>query len=89
MWFGTKDGLNRYDGNSFKIFQKEDHDKNSLGNNFVRSIAEKDQNTLYIGTDHGLFIMDKDKEVFQNVALKTSNNTRITSAVNSLVITKD
>lgn len=89
MWFGTKDGLNRYDGNSFKIFQKEDIDKTSLGNNFVRSIAEKDRNTLYIGTDHGLFIMDKDNETFRSLDLKTPNNSLLHSAINSLIITKD
>ena len=32
MWFGTKDGLNRYDGVSFQTFMKE---SGTLGNNFT------------------------------------------------------
>jgi len=89
MWFGTKDGLNRYDGNTFKIFQKQDRDPQSLGNNFVRSIEQQDANNLYIGTDHGLYIMNKKKETFQLLNQKTSNNQIINSAINSLKVAKD
>lgn len=89
MWFGTKDGLNRYDGNSFRVFQKQHQDKNSLGNNFVRSLAEKDSNSLYVGTDHGLYIMDKTKEAFYFLDLKTNQNLKLHSAINTLKIAKD
>lgn len=39
MWFGTWNGLCRYDGYTFKTFQKK-NSENSLPNNFVRAIAE-------------------------------------------------
>src|SRR5580765_2434810 len=35
MWFGTYDGLNRYDGYSFKIFRNQLNDENSLPNNRI------------------------------------------------------
>ena len=39
MWFGTRDGLNRYDGNTFKVYKPEPHNPNSLssstGNNHI------------------------------------------------------
>lgn len=89
MWFGTKDGLNRYDGNTFKIFQKQDSDPQSLGNNFVRCIEEKDADNLYIGTDHGLYIMNKNKEIFRLLNQKTTNNLTLNSAINSLKVDKD
>ncbi len=86
MWFGTKDGLNRYDGNSFKNYHYQPDNKQSLGNNFVRSIAEKSPNHLYIGTDDGLYIMDKITASFQKIELSNSHTKTINSAINALHI---
>ena len=50
MWFGTQDGLNRYDGYSFRIFKNDPADSTSLADNFVASIAEDSAGTLWVGT---------------------------------------
>ncbi|WP_104384471.1 hybrid sensor histidine kinase/response regulator transcription factor [Sphingobacterium sp. HMA12] len=84
MWFGTKDGLNRYDGNSFKNYHYQPEKKQSLGNNFVRSIAEKSPSHLYIGTDDGLYIMDKITAAFQKIELSISGKGTFNSAINAL-----
>ncbi|SFQ57074.1 hybrid sensor histidine kinase/response regulator transcription factor [Flavobacterium akiainvivens] len=63
MWFGTKDGLNRYDGYSFKIFQHEPGNPQSIGSNFVRCLYEY-QDYLWVGTDTGLFKYDEKTESF-------------------------
>jgi ligand-binding sensor domain-containing protein/signal transduction histidine kinase len=55
MWFGTKDGLNRFDGYAFKTFRKNTADSNSIGNNFIQSLYEDKQGRLYVGTDQGLY----------------------------------
>ncbi|MDO9614737.1 MAG: two-component regulator propeller domain-containing protein, partial [Bacteroidota bacterium] len=49
MWFGTWNGLCRYDGYSFKTFQRSDVQK-SLPNNFVHAICEGKSKNLWIGT---------------------------------------
>ena len=36
MWFGTKDGLNRYDGLSFRKFKHDDRTQRSIGNNLLQ-----------------------------------------------------
>ena len=89
MWFGTKDGLNRYDGSSFRVFRHSVLNPSSLGNNFIRCMAEGADGTLYIGTDIGLYIMDTVHETFTPVTLETLEGRRLTTAVNSLFIDRD
>jgi len=55
MWFGTQDGLNRYDGYNFKIFKNIPGDSSSLTNNFIFSIIENQPGILYIETQGGDF----------------------------------
>ncbi len=54
IWFGTKDGLNRYDGYEFKIFKNDIRNKSSLSGNFVKAIIEDENQNLWIGTGSGL-----------------------------------
>src|SRR5882757_4721207 len=54
MWFGTYDGLNRYDGTGFKIFRNKFSDSNSLVNNWIFAINEDANNNVWIGTRQGL-----------------------------------
>ncbi|MEC8683215.1 MAG: two-component regulator propeller domain-containing protein, partial [Bacteroidota bacterium] len=57
LWFGTKDGLNRFDGYAFKRFQNEPNDQKHLLGNYVESLLEYDGH-IYAGTDNGLFRYD-------------------------------
>ena len=88
MWFGTKDGLNRYDGNNFRIFRYDSNDSFSLGNNFIRSMVDRKDGYFYIGSDAGLYIMDNARETFTLFDMKSDNGEIINSAVNSLLIDK-
>ena len=54
MWFGTYDGLNKYDGKSFTVYRKVRGDKNSLQSSRIFSINEDKHGTIWIGTDEGL-----------------------------------
>ena len=50
LWFGTQDGLNRYDGYEFKIYKNDHDDIQSLSNDWVTTIVEDSDGTLWIGT---------------------------------------
>jgi signal transduction histidine kinase/ligand-binding sensor domain-containing protein len=50
VWIGTDNGLNRFDGKTFKIFKKSPYGKNSIGANQITSIAEDSAGHLWIGT---------------------------------------
>lgn len=53
MWFGTQDGLNRYDGYNLEVFKRNPEDTNSLSNNFVYSIKQDHKGIIWIGTNGG------------------------------------
>ena len=50
LWFGTQDGLNRYDGYSFKIFNHQSDNPNSLSHNDIRALFEDQSGNIWIGT---------------------------------------
>lgn len=66
LWFGTKDGLNRLDGYSFKHYRKDPSKTNSLGSNFIECIKEY-KGKLYVGTDSGLYVYNDTDDSFSLV----------------------
>ncbi|MDN5286535.1 MAG: two-component hybrid sensor and regulator [Mucilaginibacter sp.] len=58
MWFGTFDGLNRYDGSSLKKFRTTIGDSTSLPSQEVNTIAEDQLEDLWVGTEKGIGILD-------------------------------
>jgi signal transduction histidine kinase/ligand-binding sensor domain-containing protein/DNA-binding response OmpR family regulator len=55
MWFGTWDGLNRFDGYSFKIFKSEEGKKNALTHNRISGIWEDSLDNLWVKTYEGYY----------------------------------
>lgn len=76
MWFGTKNGLDRYDGNSIRRFDCDDKVRN-IGNHNISALYQNSNNELWIGTDKGVFIFNPITEVFTFFNLKTNDGTQI------------
>ena len=64
LWFGTYDGLYRYDGYEIRKFKHNHLDHNSISNNVVSSLAEDTEGYLWIATHEGLNRFDPRTEKF-------------------------
>ena len=54
LWLGTRNGLNRYDGNSFVVYKHDNRDSSSLSSNHILALVEDNQHNLWIATANGL-----------------------------------
>ncbi|MCK5054473.1 MAG: hypothetical protein KAR65_09350, partial [Anaerolineales bacterium] len=54
LWVGTEDGLNKYDGYKFTVYEHDSEDPTSLADNFVSVIYADRQGDLWVGTRSGL-----------------------------------
>ena len=54
IWFGTRNGLYRYNGYDFQPFLRSINDSTSLPDNFIRSLCQDRQGRIWIGTDKGV-----------------------------------
>ena len=61
MWFGTQDGLCRFDGYNVKVFRSSALTPGKLTNNEIQCITEDNDHQLWVGTTEGINIIDKKK----------------------------
>ena len=67
MWFGTQEGLNRYDGYQFKVFTYSTRNENSLSSDWIYSIQEMNKEQLWIGTSSGVNLFNKNLQTFTHL----------------------
>jgi len=79
MWFGTEDGLNLYDGYSFKVFKHMPNNPSSLSNNEIYSLHEDRSGKLWIGTQAGLNLMDRSSGTFTQFKNEPDNQESLSS----------
>ena len=76
MWFGTRNGLNRYDGTSMKTLNCNDYHTNK-GNHNISALSEDSERTLWVGTDKGVFTYDHIYETFTSFDVLSDDSLRI------------
>ncbi|NDV66274.1 hybrid sensor histidine kinase/response regulator transcription factor [Bacteroides sp. 224] len=67
MWFGSTDGLCRYDGYRTLVFRSDYRNPNLLTNNTISYLAEDKNNRLWIGTERGITLMDRQTYTFTHL----------------------
>lgn len=66
MWFGTRNGLNKFDGYDFKIFSHEVGNSSSLAGDVINDIVEDKNGNLWLATEKGLSKYIRDADTFKN-----------------------
>src|SRR5690606_1213116 len=65
MWFGTQDGLNKYDGYNFTVYKNIPGDSNSISDNYITAVVSDKSGDFWIGTANGLNKLKVDEEIFR------------------------
>ena len=75
MWFGTGNGLNKYDGYNFTVYLNDPYDSTSISDNEITSIYEDKEGYIWIGTINGILNkFDRETETFRHFKLKYDKN---------------
>ena len=53
LWFGTQDGLNRWDGHAMKVWKHDPDDERTLSQGYIRALYADDDDGLWVGTEGG------------------------------------
>lgn len=86
MWFGTKDGLNKFDGQTFSVYRHKIRDDSSLKDSNITALLEGRNNKLWIGSYNGLLIYDMELERFIHFTKKSlSMGSKIDKPINNII----
>ncbi|WP_187260508.1 two-component regulator propeller domain-containing protein [Pontibacter beigongshangensis] len=79
MWFGTRDGLNKYDGHTFTQYKHNPKDAYTISNNDITELLVDTQGDLWIGTFHGLNRYDYQQNRFIRFEHEDENSASISN----------
>lgn len=74
MWFGTRDGLNRYDSRTIKTYRNEANNVRSLSSNSVHCLLVDSKQQLWVGTNEGINLYHADRDNFTRSKLNPDSD---------------
>jgi len=84
IWFGTWNGLNRYDGYNFKVFKHDPERQESLSGVYIHSLFKDRAGTIWVGTDQSLDRFDPLTEQFSHYHFDVPDSSGLPTAVNQI-----
>lgn len=67
LWFGTNDGLNKFDGHNFTIYKYNPKQEGSILSNGITCLFEDSKNNLWVGTSKGICLYNREKNRFDRI----------------------
>ena len=77
IWFATNEGLNRYDGYNFKVYEHKIGDSLSINHNIVRDVLCDSRGQLWVGSDSGLNLYNSNIDAFIDIKPHVDNQNLI------------
>lgn len=74
LWLGTENGLNRYDGYGFKIYEPDPSKPESISGIVIRALLEDSRGDLWVGTNNGLDRFNRKTETFDHFRYDENND---------------
>lgn len=84
IWISTENGLNKFEGDKFRTYYLSHNEEFESYNSFFNCILEVDEKQIWIGTDNGIFILDKLTEKIERFVSQV-NGVAIASNINNMV----
>jgi ligand-binding sensor domain-containing protein/signal transduction histidine kinase len=85
IWLGTQNGLNRFNGETFDVYNYNPVDSNSISNNWIYAITEDHDGNLWVGTKGGLNKYLTKQNHFQRIEYQTEFSFDVTQYIYDVV----
>ena len=90
IWFGTQDGLNKFDGYDFVVFKHDIDDSNSISSSYVNCFFHDKNGLMWIGTNFGISIYQHELDHFISLNEKFPQLSQLKDKqINALTIDAD
>lgn len=90
LWFGTADGLNRFDGYTFKVYKRNPSDSNTFNGKIIHTLLCDSKNRIWIGTRGGIDIYDTGLKQFNHITSTSNHNKTLPNDyINALLESSD
>lgn len=85
IWFGTQEGLNRFDGYDFRHYKHNPNDSTSISDNYVWSIIEDADGNIWMCTRNGVNMLDKKTGDFTSFSFYKSSTIGVVKLIDNEV----
>ncbi|GGD18662.1 hybrid sensor histidine kinase/response regulator [Hyunsoonleella pacifica] len=87
LWIGTQEGLNRFDGTTFKIYKSEKNNASSISGNYINALIEDDHGNIWIGTNNnGISIYNPNINSFKTTSINKGKCNSLSKTASGMII---